>query len=365
MSATERPTSHPFNMHQHVFDQPAAIAAAVAATVSRAASFAEALADKDRLWFVGIGTSYHAALLGEFFMRVFGGGLTAIASHSFDFALYGPELSDRDAVIVISHTGRRNYSVQALDRVGSSPATLALVTGEEGAGRHSGLEHVFTTGGPDRSATYTISFTSALAVLATIAAAIGQQRTGTPTLAPDVLARELPDAMRGALETEGVIRELARSHAGHRKVWLSGAGPAGVTAMEAALKIKEASWLDAEGMSTEQLLHGPFAAVESEDLVVVVAPAGAGQARTITLSDEVREIGADRIVVSDGTPESLRDGAAGWVVVPEIVEPLSALTTLVPLQLLAYWFAIERGTNPDRARLDDERYARAFAMMKF
>lgn len=365
MSATERPTSHPFNMHRHVLDQPDAIAAVVAANQPLAERFAEAVADKDRLWIVGIGTSFHGALLGEYFMRAFGGGLTTIASHSFDFALYGPELTERDAVIVISHSGRRNYSLQALDRVRSSDATLALITGEEGAGRHAGMEHLFATVPPEGSATYTISFTSAMSVLATIASAIGEQRTGTPSLPAGRLAQELPEAMRGALATESLVRSLAEAHVGHRKIWLVGAGAAGVTATEAALKMKEAAWFDAEGMSTEQLLHGPFAAVESADLMIVVAPAGVGQSRTIVLSNEADEIGVTRIVVSDGTPESLRDGAAGWIVVPPIAEPLSALTTLVPLQLLAYWLALTRGTNPDRARLDDERYARAFAMMQF
>lgn len=364
MSTTERPTTHPFNMHRHVFDQPEAIAAALNANEALVERFASEIADKDRLWVVGIGTSYHAALMAEYFMRAFGGGLTTIASHSFDFTLYGPELTERDAVIVLSHTGRKSYSVEALQRAGASPATLALITGEEGAERHAGMEYLFTTVPPEGSSTYTISYTAALAVLASIAAAVGQQRTGGATIAPDVLTRALPAAMRGALATEETVRSLAEAHLDHRKVWLAGAGPAGVTAAEVALKIKEAAYIDAEGMSTEQMLHGPFQSVEPADLMILVAPSGAGQARTLDLAAETREIGLDLIVVSDGSPDSLREGAAGWVVVPEIAEPFSALTTLVPLQLLAYWFALARGTNPDRFRLDDERFARAYALTK-
>ena len=350
-------------MYRHILDQPDAIAAAVAANRTPAERFAAAVAGKDRLWIVGIGTSYHAALMGEYFMRAFGGGLTTIASHSFDFSLYGPELTDRDAVVVVSHTGRKSYSVEALDRVKATGATLALVTGEEGAERHAGMEHVFTTVPPEGSATYTISYTSALAVLASITGAIGQQRMGAPTLDPDLLATELPAAMRGALETEALVRSLAEAHTGRRKIWLAGAGPAGVSAMEAALKIKEASYLDAEGMSTEQMLHGPFQSADPQDLMILVAPAGEGQARTLDLAAETKEVGLDLIVISDGTPAALRDGAAGWVVVPEIAEPFSALTTLVPLHFLAYWFALSRGTNPDSFRRDDERFARALALI--
>ena len=364
MSATERPTSHPFNMHRHVFDQPDAIASAVAANQTLVERFAAEVAGKDRLWIVGIGTSYHAALMAEYFMRAFGGDLTAIACHSFDFSLYGPTLTDRDAVIVLSHTGRKNYSVEALARAGATGATLALITGEEGAARHAGMEYLFTTVPPEGSSTYTISFTTALGILAAIAEAIGQRRTAAPTLDRNVLPQELPDAMRGALETESLVKSLASAHVAHRKVWLAGAGPAGVMAMEAALKIKEAAYIDAEGMSTEQMLHGPFQSVEPDDLMILVAPAGPGQARTLDLAAETKEIGLDFIVVSDGSPASLRADAAGWIVVPEIAEPFSALTTLVPLQLLAYWFALARGTNPDRFRLDDERFARAYALTK-
>ncbi|MCO5175885.1 MAG: SIS domain-containing protein [Thermomicrobiales bacterium] len=362
MSAPERPTSHPFNMHQHMFDQPDAIEQVVPANSERVDRFAATVAELDRLWIVGIGTSYHAALMGEYFFRAFGGGLTAIACHSFDFCLYGPPLTDRDAVIVISHTGRKSYSVDALNRVRESSAALALITGEEGAQRHTDLQHVLTTTAPEGSATYTISYTSALAVLTAIAGAVGERRTGAPVAGIDALTSELPAAMRGALEAEQQIRSLAEVHAGHRKVWLSGAGAAGVSALEAALKIKEASYINAEALPVEQMLHGPFTSVEPEDLMILVAPEGAGQPRTIQLGLAARDLGLDLFVVSDGTATELREGAAGWITVPAIAEPFSALTTLVPLQMLAYWYAITRGTNPDTFRRDDPRFARAYAL---
>jgi len=363
MSAAERPTSHPFNMYQHMHDQPDAIAQVVPANSEGIDRLAASVADFDRLWIVGIGTSYHAALMGEYFFRAFGGGLTAIACHSFDFCLYGPPLTDRDAVIVISHTGRKSYSVEALKRVRETSAALALITGEEGKQRHTELQHVLTTTGPEGSATYTISYTAALAVLAALAGAVGERRSGAPVAGIDALTSQLPDAMRGALETEQQIRSLAEVHSGHRKVWLSGAGPAGVTALEAALKIKEASYINAEALPVEQMLHGAFTSVEPDDLMILVAPEGAGQSRTIELGAAAKDLGLGLFVVSDGTATDLREDAAGWVVVPAIAEPFSALTTLVPLQMLAYWYAITRGTNPDSFRRDDPRFARAYTLV--
>jgi glucosamine--fructose-6-phosphate aminotransferase (isomerizing) len=364
MTAIDRPTSHPFNMHRHIHEQPDAIAAAVARNHDGIANFANTVATLDRLYVVGIGTSYHATLMMEYFMRAFGGGMTTIAVHAFDFVLYGPELTERDAVIVISHTGRKSYAADAIERVKASPAALAVVTGGEGAGRLAGMEHLFETVPPEGSSTYTVSYTSALGVLAATAAAIGAARSGKETLAESVLTHDLPQAQRGALETEAQVKDLAEAHTGHRKIWLAGAGAAGVSAAEVALKIKEASYFDAEGMSTEQMLHGPFQSVEPGDLMVLLVPEGPGQARTLDLAAETKEIGLDLIVISDGSPDSLRDQADGWVVVPSIREPFSALTTLVPAQLLAYWLSLARGTNPDRFRLDDERFARAYALTK-
>lgn len=364
MTAPVRPTAHPFNMYTHVRDQLQAVASVVARNREATERFAAQAAGMDRMYVVGIGTSWHAALIMEHFMRVWGGGLPAYAVHSFDFVHYAPPVTARDAVVIISHTGNKSYSVTALERANATDAPVALVAGENGASVNASMEHLLVTVPPEGSATYTISYTGALAALAQLAGAIGAARSGATTLDDDLLAIELPAAMRGALDTEGQMRELAAMHMGHRKIWLAGAGPAGITAMEAALKIKESSYLQAEGIPTEQMLHGPFQSVEPEDLMILVAPEGPGQARTIDLARETKEIGLDLIVVSDGTPEAIRELADGWVVVPAIAEPFAAITTLIPLHFLAYWMALDRGTNPDRFRLDDPRFARAYALTK-
>ncbi len=191
--------------------------------------------------------------------------MAAQAVHSFDFVLYGPPLTDRDAVVVVSHTGGKSYSVEALSRVQASGARFALVTGEAGAARHDAVEHLFITTPPEGSATYTFSYTSALAVLAHLAGRIGEHRSGATALEESMLTDEVPTALRAALDTDAQMRELASRHVNARHIWLSGGGPAGVTAMEVALKIKEAAYLMAEGIPTEQMLHGPFQASDPLD----------------------------------------------------------------------------------------------------
>lgn len=364
VTVPERGTKHPFNMYTHIRQQPEAFANAVERNREAVARFAEVASGKDRLYAVGIGTSWHAALMAEYFARAFGAGMTFIPAHSFDFVLYGPQLTERDAVIVISHTGRKSYSVDALELGKASPAPTALVTGEEGAERHAGLQHLFVASSPEGSATYTFSYTSALAVLASVISEVGARRSGAETLPASMLTSDLPNAMRAALGQEATAKALAPLHVGHRRIWLAGAGPAGVTAMEVALKIKESSYLQAEGFSTEQMLHGAFQSVEPEDLMILVAPEGRGQSRTLDLAKETKEIGLDLIVVTDGSSSELDSLADSSLIVPRVPEPFSAITTLIPLHHLAYWLAIERGTNPDKFRLDDERFAKAFALAK-
>jgi glucosamine--fructose-6-phosphate aminotransferase (isomerizing) len=165
--------------------------------------------------------------------------------------------------------------------------------------------------------------------------------------------------MRAALGTQQTMAELAETHRQRRRIWLVGGGPGAVAAREAALKIQETSYLQAEGLSVEVLLHGPFLAAGPEDVFVLVAPAGPAQARVLELAGVARDLGAPYIVVSDGTPEALREDPAGWCEVPAAPEPLAAVTCLLPLQLFAYRLALACGTNPDAFRLDDPRYAHA------
>lgn len=361
MSVMDRPTQHPFNMHAAVHASPDALVTALERNQSALDLFAPLAAKAERLHIVGIGTSWHAALLGEFFTRVYSAGLPVTAWHSFDFVLYGPQLTARDAVVVISHTARKSYSVAALQRAAATDATLALLAGRD-AVRHDEVDVLFEAAPQEQSATYTISYVGALAVLGALAGRIGAIRAGVTTLPDDVLAQQVPDALRAGLTVEARVAAFARAHARHRRIWLTGGGPSGVTAQEAALKIKEAAYIQAEGMPIEQLFHGPFQCAAADDLFVLIAPAGPAQARTLQLVAPVREIGAQFLLVSDGTADAATELALETWDVPPVPEPFTALSCLIPLHLLSYHLALTRGTNPDRFHLDDERFARAYAM---
>jgi glucosamine--fructose-6-phosphate aminotransferase (isomerizing) len=341
-------------MYEAIQAQPGAFARVVERHRDAADAFAAEVAGGGRLFLVGIGTSHHAALIGEHLMRLYGGGVDARAVHAFDFALYGPALMPDDAVVAVSHRGSKRYTAASLARAREAGCRTALVTGEDGTGGDR-ADVVFETVPQEVSSAHTVSYTSAVAVLALLAGSVGVHRGRSEALPDGLLVREVPDAMRAALEAEGWAEAVAREHVGRRRIWLSGGGPSAMTATEIALKIRETSYLQAEGMSTEALLHGPFQCVEAEDLFVLVAPRDAARERTLELAELAGEVGAPWVVVEDG--DVVSEGAR--CTVPPVPEPFAALTCLVPLQLFAYHLALVRGTNPDTFRAEDPRFARA------
>jgi glutamine---fructose-6-phosphate transaminase (isomerizing) len=349
--------SHPYHMHEAILSQPEALVRVVERNESAIDEFATRVSLCERVFLAGIGTSHHASIVGEHLMRAYGGGPDVRAVHSFDLALYGPELRQEDCVVAVSHRGAKRYTALALEQGRDKGCPTALITGEAGSGEGR-ADAVFRTVAQERSPAHTVSYTTAVAVLAILAGRVGYHRTGSTMLAAGLLQEEVPAVLRAALATEELVAALAREHVGRRRIWLLGGGPSAVTATETALKIKETSYLQAEGIPTETMLHGPFQCVEADDLFFLIAPSGAARERTLEVAELVEEVGAPYVIFGDDTTEA-RPAAAGVLRVPEVPEPFSALTCLVPLQLFAYHLALARGTNPDSFRGDDPRFARA------
>lgn len=382
MTPAEPRTAHPFHMYDAMCEQPDAFAAVAARTAPAAEPVSARLARCDRLYLVGIGTSYHAALTGEHLVRTYGGGMPVYAAHAFDFALYGPPLGPRDAVITVTHRGTKRYTRDALIRAREAGCPTVVITGQgpddrggsndNVAGGGSAGTDVFHTVPQERSSTHTVSYAGAVAVLSVLAAQVGAARLGRPAsmttlpaggppaLDPAILRDAVPAAIRAALALEPEIADRARGLASSPRIWLVGGGPGAVAAIEGALKIKETSYATAEGMSAEAMLHGPFQSTEPEDLFLLIAQSGPAQRRVADVAAAAHEIGARPVLVDDGTSAIPAGSLAARWSVPPVPEPFTALTCAVPLQLFAYHLALARGTNPDSFRLDDPKFLKAF-----
>jgi glucosamine--fructose-6-phosphate aminotransferase (isomerizing) len=280
-----------------------------------------------RLLLIGVGTSWHAAHHGAWMLR--DAGVEAEAAHAADLAPYERPIDARDGVIVLSHTGGTGYSTQMLERARKAGAAALHISG---IGNGGDLETV----APEASYAYTASHTGALLRLAQIATALGAR------LGPLDAIRERVDAV---LDLPGPLIAVP-----DRLVELIGAGPNAWTAQEGALKIREASYVAAEGLSSEQFFHGPSVALDEQDTLVVLDGGGPAADRTEAIARAVQVTGARVARFAE------RD----------LGEALSVFPLTVVVQRIAVELAEARGVSPDRFRYEeDPRREAAFEALGF
>lgn len=222
-----------------------------------------------------------------------------------------------------------------------------------------GPDVVIATAPQDPSSAHSASYTANLAALALVAARLGERR-GADVGALRAALGQLPDALAALLAHEPQIVPIAEALAARGRLVLVGAGPNAVTAREGALKVKETSYLVAEGLELETALHGALPAVAPEDVAVVIAAYGPALERTWDAVRALQLIGTRLLVIADervtaSVPTEGETTIAPFAAVPEALSPLLAA---VPLQLLAALTAALRGTNADSFRNDDPVYKR-------
>jgi glucosamine--fructose-6-phosphate aminotransferase (isomerizing) len=317
------------------------------------------LASARRVFTVGIGTSYHAALVGAWLLRA--AGCDARAVSSFDFALYpaSADIGADDAVVVMAHSGVKQYSTRSLERaaqVGATRISIGSLTAE-----HEGSQQVLRTVERERSAAFTASHLAAMFVLAQIATVLGESRRSALTSDFRAALQRLPGQVSDVLAREDEVVPIAREAAA-RRIYAVGGGPNEATALEAVIKVREAAqgWID--GLPIEQFLHGPLVAVNADDVAVIVNVPGAAAAERVGQITRVLDaIGARLWLIGSGIDEAEKATVFPVAETPELISPLLAV---VPVQILAYQMAVARGINPDLFRRDDPRYAAALGLLK-
>ncbi len=349
-------TGHPYYMHDAIDAQPAALALVARANADALATAAARLRAVSRVWLAGIGTSWHAALVGELLFAHAGGlGGHARAFHSFELVTSWPPPPPGTGLVVISHRGSLPFSAEALAAAKASGAVTVAITGP-GSDALDAADVVLRTAEQETSNAHTVSYTSALLLLAALAAAVGGAAAMTRAL------ETVPDLVRAVLR-HPAWDDLAARFDGRRRYWFVGGGPNTATAYEAALKMSEANHAIATGLNCEQFLHGPYAAMEPDDALVVIAPPGRAYERCLAGARVARAIGAPVLALVRGADQGIAALATATVALPEVDELLSPIVAAVPLQRLTYHLALRRGRNPDTMRADEPPWARARAAL--
>ncbi len=353
-----RRSAHPYHIYDAIQQQPDRIAQLLENTGAEIERAAEAAASRQRLVLAGIGSSYHAALIGAHFLRHLSGGRTVpLVEHSFEFVHYPFVIDSADMAIIISHGGS-NDSLRAMNLFSSAGSGTIAVVGREAGDQLKSADIVIPTCEREDSFAHTKSYTTALAALAAFSVQLAQRRgwIGNDSEARAAVDR-LPGRMRAALGAESKAREAAREIA-KRKRWIfAGAGPNWPTACEGALKVKETSYLPADGFETEQFLHGPQAELDSRAAVTVFLTGGPTDQRAKQLLRLCGELGVLRVAVAAAGVNEIP--AEYSIEVPEMAEWLSPFVQVVAAQLLSYFVALECGSNPDTGREDHAAYVRA------
>jgi glucosamine--fructose-6-phosphate aminotransferase (isomerizing) len=355
-------------LYQSIHAQPGAIRELLADREGPARA-AELLARAERVLLAGIGTSYHATLVGEAILRL--AGADAWALRSFEFVNYPRPLRASDALIVVSHRGGKMYSLAAIERAHNAQVPTIGITGK--STKMQGTDMTLETVEQDPSSAHSISYTTAIIRLGQIAAHLAAlQGRAEQTQRIEQGMSQIPALMEKILARESEVQQIAQEAARERRrIYFVGAGPNATTAPEGALKAKETAYVTAEGFELEQAIHGPLVAFEAADLLIPISVRGAAQPRMADLLRALSEIGS-RVWLLGEAPDAETDGffqREGWARFAladgaDLPEELTPLLAALPVQLLAHFLAAARGTDADGFRLEQERYKRGVGRVR-
>jgi glucosamine--fructose-6-phosphate aminotransferase (isomerizing) len=313
---------------------------------------ADELAETEQIVITASGTSWHAALIGEYMLEEFA-RIPVEVEYASEFRYRNPVIRRNTTVIAISQSGETADTLAAIreaKRQGATGMGIVNVVGSTIARETDG--GVYIHAGPEIGVASTKAFTSQVVVLALFTLLMARQRGMSVVQGREIVhaLRKLPAQVRQVLELHDAIRELARTYKDAGNFLYLGRGYNFPTALEGALKLKEISYIHAEGLPAAEMKHGPIALITEEMPVVVVAPHDAVYGKVVSNIEEVKTRGGRVIaVVSEGNSE-LAARVDHLITIPETLDMLTPVLATVPLQLLSYHVAVMRGCNVDQPR---------------
>ncbi len=348
-------------MLKEIHEQPTAIAETLGGKVALGSGellidspllTAERVAGFDRVLLLACGTSWHSALIGKFLIE----GMARIpveVDYGSEFRYRHPVVDERTLTFGISQSGETADTVAALSEARRQGAPIGAIVNAPGSQIARMADAVFPThAGPEIGVASTKAFTTQLAVLFLLAAKLREARglgRGLTVEERDALAA-LPRALKDTLQLEPRLEQLAREYHGAHDFLFLGRGLHYPVALEGALKLKEISYIHAEGYPAGEMKHGPIALVDENLPVVVLAPHDRWRDKTLSNLREVKSRDGVSIVVTTREDDEVRDLADDVIVLPETIPELQPIVSIVPLQLLAYHIAVRRGCDVDQPR---------------
>ena len=312
------------------------------------------LAAIDRITIVACGTSYYAGLVAKYWIEQFARVPVDIDVAS-EFRYRNPVLEPGGLALFVSQSGETADTLAALRHARAEQQRIAVVVNVPTSSMAREADLLLPThAGPEIGVASTKAFTCQLAVLAALAANLACARgvIGRDE-ERDIVAdlQQAPAALNAALGHDDDIAAMAHLVAPARDVLYLGRGPYYPMALEGALKLKEISYIHAEGYAAGEMKHGPIALIDEDVPVIVLAPSGPLFETTVSNMQEVRARGGKIILISDARGiEEAGEGCLATIEMPEVHPLIAPIVYAVPVQLLAYHVAVLKGTDVDQPR---------------
>jgi glucosamine--fructose-6-phosphate aminotransferase (isomerizing) len=348
-------------MLKEIFEQPRAVldtfrgrvAPETGNVVLDLGKAAPSLIQTDRVLLVACGTSWHAALIGKYMLEEMA-RIPVEVDYSSEFRYRQPVVDQRTLCVGISQSGETADTIAAAreaKRRGATTVAISNVMDSTLARESDGV--FYTHAGPEIGVAASKTFTTQVISMYLLGMALGRQRGTLSEVQAKKLAQDLlqiPRLMEAVLEQEEAVAELARQFATKRDFLFLGRGLSFPIALEGALKLKELSYIHAEGYAGGEMKHGPIALIDQEVPVVILAPRSRVYDKIVSNLEEIKA--RDGIVIAIGTEgdDELKRHAQHVLYLPDVPEVLSPLLQVLPLQLLAYHIAVRRGCDVDQPR---------------
>jgi len=305
-----------------------------------------------RVILAACGTAWHAGLVGEFLFEQLA-RIPAEVEYASEFRYRNPVIDEGALFVAISQSGETADTLAAVEQAKERGATVLGVVNVVGSTIARTTDAgVYLRVGPEIGVASTKAFTAQVTVLTMLAIELGRRRHLSADVAQSLLKEltDIPKKVEHILTQDDQIRQIAQANIDKDNWLFLGRGVNYPVALEGALKLKEISYIHAEGLPAAEMKHGPIALITDEMPVVFIATQCSQYEKVIGNIEEVRARGGKTIVVATEDDEHIKQYADHLITVPDTVEQLQPLLTVVPLQMLAYHAAVLRGHDVDKPR---------------
>ena len=349
-------------MLKEIFEQPKSILNTMRGRISSKSGeitlggildYEKKILNADRIIIVACGTSWHAGLIGEYLFEDLA-RIPVEVEYASEFRYRNPIISEKDVVLAISQSGETADTLAALELAKEKGATILGICNVVGSSiprlTNAGS---YTHAGPEIGVASTKAFTTQIVVLTLMALRIAKEKgTLTNTEYRQIITELelIPKKVKKVLESDDLIKEIAEKFKDTTNFLYLGRGYNFPVALEGALKLKEISYIHAEGYPAAEMKHGPIALIDEQMPIVVLATRKGNYEKVVSNIQEVKARGGRLIAIVTEGDKTVKEIADYCIEIPACFEELMPLLSIIPLQLLSYHIAVMRGCNVDQPR---------------